>query len=36
MNRDIEEVEANMKTLGIGLAQVGVVEGMPSGVRSQV
>lgn len=36
VNRNIEEVEANMKTLGVGLAQVGVVEGMPSEVRSQV
>lgn len=36
MNRNIEEVEANMKTLGIGLVQVGVGEGLRPGVTSQV
>lgn len=37
MNRNIEEVEANMKTLGISLMQVGGGEerGCPPGVGSQ-
>lgn len=34
MNRNIEEIGASMKTLGIGLVQVRV--GLLSGVQSQV
>lgn len=33
MNHNIEEVEANMKTLGINLVQVRVGEGLPTEVR---
>lgn len=35
MNHNIEEAEANMKTLGIGLVQVGVGEGPLPGIGSQ-